>query len=188
MTIYLRTLFFQLLVHLFYRLPFWLLSILWSFTPFICYKLKLITNTQGIITLFLILNIIIIGNFGHLRRLFFTLPLLGIFNSKDRINWQRFADIDDGWLVTDFEKSLYNGQPDFKVNRLSTLLPSAAATEFIETISQHEDLNQQQYRQFLSKHRIAGLAIEKKYQGHGFTKHEVAYIINGISQYNPLLA
>ena len=107
----------------------------WFFTPFICYKLKLITNTQGIITLFLILNIIIIGNFNHLRRLFFTLPFLRLFNSKDRINWQRFKNIDDDWLVTDFEKSLYNGQPDFS-HQISDSPPSQSAQAFLNRIGE----------------------------------------------------
>ncbi|MCB1584095.1 MAG: hypothetical protein KDI92_13600, partial [Xanthomonadales bacterium] len=82
MTLYFFTLFLLAVIHAFYLLPFWLLSIFWFLTPFVCYKLQLITNTQGIITLFLLLNIIIIGNIRHIRMLFFTLPLLRIFNSK----------------------------------------------------------------------------------------------------------
>ncbi|MCW8869797.1 MAG: DUF1974 domain-containing protein [Proteobacteria bacterium] len=187
MFIYFLALFLILIIHLYYRLPFWLLSIFWFFTPFICYKLKLITNTQGIITLFLILNVIIIGNFSHLRRLFFTLPLLRVFNSKDRINWQRFKNIDDGWLVTDFEKALYNGQPDFS-QHISESPPSQAARDFLNRMGEKSDLSPERYRQFLGDHGIAALAIEKNYSGHGFNRRDVAHIINGISQYNPLLA
>lgn len=164
-----------------------MLSIFWFFTPFICYKLKLITNTQGIITLFLILNVIIIGNFSHLRRLFFTLPFLSVFNSKDRINWQRFKNIDDDWLVTDFEKALYNGQPNFNV-QIPESSPSQAAQNFLNRIGQKTDLSPERYRRFLSDHGIAALAISKKHDGHGFNRRDVAHIINGISQYNPLLA
>ncbi|WP_267184419.1 acyl-CoA dehydrogenase domain-containing protein [Marinicella gelatinilytica] len=181
------TLFFILIIHLYYRLPFWMLSIFWFFTPFICYKLKLITNTQGIITLFLILNIIIIGNFSHLRRLFFTLPFLRVFNSKDRINWQRFKNIDDGWLVTDFEKAIYNGQPDFSY-QIPESKPSEDAQNFLNSIGQKSDMDPERYRHFLSEHGISALAIKKKYAGHGFNRRDVAHIINGISQYNPLLA
>ncbi|GAA4820245.1 acyl-CoA dehydrogenase [Marinicella pacifica] len=187
MILYLLALLLILIVHLYYRLPFWLLSIFWFLTPFICYKLKLITNTQGIITLFLILNIIIIGNFNHLRRLFFTLPLLRIFNSKDRINWQRFKNIDDGWLVTDFEKALYNGQPDFNV-QIPDSPPSQSAQDFLNEIGGKSDLGPERYRRFLSDHGIAALAIDKNHAGHGFNRRDVAHIINGISQYNPLLA
>jgi len=187
MFIYFLALFLILIIHLYYRLPFWLLSIFWFLTPFICYKLKLITNTQGIITLFLILNVIIIGNFSHLRRLFFTLPLLRVFNSKDRINWQRFTNIDDGWLVTNFEKALYNGQPDFS-HQIPDSSPSQKAQDFLNLIGEKSDLNPERYRRFLSDHGIAALAIKKKYSGHGFNRRDVAHIINGMSQYNPLLA
>ena len=188
MTLYLLTLLFWLLVHAYYRLPFWLLSIFWFFTPFIFYKLEFITNTQGIITLFLLLNIMIIGNLRYIRRLFFTLPLLRIFNSKDRINWQHFEQIDDGWLVTDFEKSIYNGQPDFKFAELSEPITSNRAKTFADELIDKKNQETTEFRQAIKPQLYSGMAIDASYGGQAFNRHELAYIIGRVSQSDPLMA
>ncbi len=188
MTVYLLTLFFQAILAAYYQLPYWLLSILWFFTPFICYKLKLITNTQGIITLFLLLNIIIIGNIRYIRKLLFTLPLLRIFNSKDRINWQQFEQIDDGWLVTDFEKSLYNGQPNFKFKQKPDQEISNRAQSFADELLNSHAHDMIKFRQKIKANDYAGMAINGRYGGKDFNRHELAYIIGQISQLDPLMA
>ncbi|MCX7553786.1 DUF1974 domain-containing protein [Marinicella sp. S1101] len=187
MTLYFLTLFLQLLFIAFYRLPFWLLSVFWFITPFICYKLKLITNTQGIITLFLLLNIIIIGNITYIRKLLFTLPLLRIFNSKDRINWHQFEQIDDGWLVTDFEQSIYNGQPNFKFKQATDQVISARAQSFADDLLQSHSHNMVQFRQRIKASDYAGMAINARYGGQDFSRHELAHIISQISQLDPLM-
>jgi len=188
MTPYLLTLFFLALAHAYYRLPFWLLSIFWFFTPFIFYKLKFITNTQGIITLFLLLNVMIIGNLHYIRRLFLTLPLLRIFNSNDRINWQQFEKIDDGWLVTDFEKSLYNGQPDFKFIDNSSQTISSRAKTFIDHLLQKHKNETTELRHTIQPVHYSGMAIESSYGGQAFNHCELSYIIGRISQLDPLMA
>ncbi len=188
MTLYLLTLFLLALVHAYYRLPFWLLSIFWFFTPFIYYKLKFITNTQGIITLFLLLNVMIIGNLHYIRRLFLTLPLLRIFNSKDRINWQQFEQIDDGWLVTDFEKAIYNGQPNFKFVDIPTKTFSSRAKTFADDLLKNRKQDIIEFRQAIRPQNYSGMAIDSKYGGQAFNRHELAYIIGRVSQLDPLMA
>lgn len=188
MTLYLLTLFLLALVHAYYRLPFWLLSVFWFFTPFIFYKLKFITNTQGIITLFLLLNVMIIGNLSYIRRLFFTLPLLRIFNSKDRINWQQFEQIDDGWLVTDFEKSIYNGQPNFKFVDIDHKAISQRAQSFADDLLKNGNQDIIKLRQSIQPQHYSGMAIDANYGGQAFNRHELAYIIGRVSQVDPLIA
>ena len=188
MTLYLLTLFLLALTHAYYRLPFWLLSITWFFTPFIFYKLQFITNTQGIITLFLLLNVIITGNLTYVRRLFFTLPLLRIFNHKDRINWHQFEQIDDGWMVTSFEESIYNGQPDFKFDDIPESKISIKATDFTTALLENNQTDIIKFRQSLKPKNYSGMAIESAYGGQSFSQHEVAYIISQISQKDPLMA
>ncbi len=188
MTLYFFTLFFWALIHAYYLLPFWLLSVFWFFTPFVFYKLQFITNTQGIITLFLLLNVIIIGNITYIRRLFITLPLLRIFNRKDRINWQRFEQIDDGWLVTDFEKSIYNGQPDFNFESLPTVNISRPVKAFAHNLLADKNKPIVEFRQSMAPSQYSGLAIDKKYGGQAFNQHEIAYIISQVAQIDPLLA
>ena len=160
MTLYFIALFLLALIHAYYRLPFWLLSIFWFLTPFIFYKLKFITNTQGIITLFLLLNVMIIGNLPQLRRLLFTLPLLRIFNHKDRINWQQFEQIDDGWLVTPFEKSIYNGHPDFKFVELPEHPVSEKASRFVAKLLQQKQADMVDFRKSIKPKNYAGLALD----------------------------
>ncbi len=185
---YLLTLGFAALITAYYKLPFWLLSIAWFFTPFIFYKLQFITNTQGIITLFLLLNIIIIGNLRYLRRLLFTLPLLRIFNSKDRINWQHFEQIDDGWLVTKFEQSIYNGHPDFKFTDIAEPTISPRAKDFAEQLLNNNRHDILEFRRVIQPHKYAGMAIESQFGGQNFSRHELAYIIGQVSQLDPLMA
>lgn len=188
MTPYLLTLFLLALIHAYYRLPFWLLSIFWFFTPFVFYKLKFITNTQGIITLFLLLNIMIVGNIHYIRRIFLTLPLLRIFNSKDRINWQQFEQIDNGWLVTKFEKAIYNGQPDFKFADMPNHPITNRAKSFADNLLNNRKHDVINFRHAIQPQHYSGMAIEAKYGGQAFNQHELAYIIGRISQLDPLMA
>ncbi len=188
MTTYLLTLFLLALLHAYYRLPFWLLSIFWFFTPFIFYKLKFITNTQGIITLFLLLNVMIIGNIHYIRRIFLTLPLLRIFNSKDRINWQQFEQIDDGWLVTDFEESIYNGQPDFKFVDLPELSKTSRSKKFADQLLINKKQDIVEFRNSIQPLHYSGMAIDAAYSGQAFDRQELAYIIGRVSQVDPLMA
>jgi len=188
MSLYLFTLFLITLIHAFYLLPFWLLSIFWFITPFVFYQLDLITNTQGIITLFLLLNLIFIGNIRHIRMLFITLPLLRVFNSKDRINWLRFKKIDDGWLVTEFEKSIYNGNPDFKFNLSTAVEVSSRAKKYADLFLKNKDDEILKFRKSIAPELYMGLAIENSYGGKGFERHEVSYILSSIAQIDPLLA
>ena len=188
MTTYLLTLFLLALSHAYYRLPFWLLSIFWFFTPFIFYKLKFITNTQGIITLFLLLNVMIIGNIHYIRRLFLTLPLLRIFNSKDRINWQQFEQIDDGWLVTDFENSIYNGRPDFKFVDLPELGVTNRSKRFADQLLSNRKQDIVEFRKAIQPLHYSGMAIDAVHSGQAFDRQELAYIIGRVSQVDPLMA
>lgn len=188
MTLYLLTLFLLALIHAYYRLPFWLLSVFWFFTPFIFYKLQFITNTQGIITLFLLLNIIIIGNLTYIRRFLFTLPLLRIFNNKDRINWQQFEQIDDGWMVTPFEESIYNGHPDFKFVEIPENKISDKVKKFATALLQGNQDDIIKFRQSIKPKNYSGMAIESAYGGQAFNQHELAYIISKISEKDPLMA
>lgn len=188
MLLYLTTLFLLALVHAFYLLPFWLLSIFWFFTPFIFYKLQFITNTQGIITLFLLLNIIIIGNIRYIRMLFITLPILRIFNGKDRINWDHFNQIDDGWLVTDFEKSIYNGKPDFKFKPFEQVTISDKAKQYANNLLKNKKQDVVKWRQSIAPKQYTGLTIESHFGGYGFSRHELAYVLSRIAQVDPLLS
>ncbi|TDR16849.1 acyl-CoA dehydrogenase domain-containing protein [Marinicella litoralis] len=187
MTLYIITLFLLALIHAFYLWPFWLLSVFWFITPFVFYKLQFITNTQGIITLFLLLNVIIIGNFRYIRMLFITLPVLRIFNNKDRINWQRFTQIDDGWLVTDFEKSIYNGKPDFKFTPIEILPISDDIKKFAQSLISGDQRNMVEWRKSITPEKYTGLTIEAQYGGHAFHRQEVAYILSTVAQVDPLL-
>ncbi len=188
MTLYLITLFLLALIHAFYLWPFWLLSLFWFLTPFVFYKLQLITNTEGIITLFLLLNIIVIGNIRYIRMLFITLPALRIFNSKDRVNWHRFAQIDDGWLVTDFEKSIYNGKPDFKFKPIVTVAISEAVKAFADQLIAGDQKNMVTWRKSITPNKYTGLITEAQYGGHAFSRQEVAYILSRVAQVDPLLS
>lgn len=188
MSLYLLTLFILTLIHLYYRLPFWLLSVFWFFTPFVFYKLQFITNTQGIITLFLLLNVMFIGNLRYIRRLFFTMPLLRIFNSKDRINWQHFEQIDDGWLVTDFEKSLYNGQPDFRFADIPHHPVSDRAQQYAAQLLQQKNRDIIAFRRAIQSQQYCGLAVDQKFGGQAFNRHELAHVISRVSQLDPLMA
>ncbi len=188
MTLYLITLFFLALIHAFYLLPYWLLSVFWFLTPFVFYKLQFITNTQGIITLFLLLNLIIIGNIRYIRMLFITLPALRIFNSKDRINWQRFAQIDDGWLVTDFEKSIYNGKPDFKFKPFEISPIPEATKQFANDLIEGDQKNMVQWRKSITPEKYTGLSIDKHFGGKAFSRQDVSYILSRVAQVDPLLS
>ncbi len=188
MTPYLLTLFILAVVHGFYLWPFWLLSIFWFLTPFVFYKLQFITNTQGIITLFLLLNIIVIGNIRHIRMLFITLPLLRIFNYKDRINWQRFNKIDDGWLVTDFEKSIYNGKPDFKFKLDNTNKISTAAKKLTKELINLKTKDVVSWREVIKPALYTGLTVEKQYGGSAFSRSDVSYVLSKIAQIDPLFS
>lgn len=188
MTLYLLTLILLAIIHAFYLLPFWLLSLFWFFTPFVFYKLQFITNTQGIITLFLLLNIIIIGNLRHIRMLFITLPMLRIFNGKDRINWQRFIKIDNGWLVTEFEKSIYNGKPDFNFKIPKPAKVSQAAKKFANDIIKFKQHDVVSWRKSISPEKYTGLSVDTQYGGYGFTRHEITYVLSKIAQIDPLFS
>ncbi len=188
MTLYLLTLFVLAVVHAFYLWPFWLLSIFWFLTPFVFYKLQFITNTQGIITLFLLLNIIIIGNIKHIRMLFITLPLLRIFNAKDRINWQRFSKIDDGWLVTDFEKSIYNGKPDFNFKLENPPNISSSAKRLAQSLIKLKTNDVVSWREVIKPEQYTGLTVDEQYGGKAFNRYEITYLLSKIAQIDPLFS
>jgi hypothetical protein len=130
----------------------------------------------------------IIGNLHYIRRLFLTLPLLRIFNSKDRINWQQFEQIDDGWLVTDFEKAIYNGQPNFKFIDLPRQIISSRAKTFADDLLNNRKQDIIKFRQAIRPQNYLGMAIESTYGGQAFNRHELAYIIGRVSQLDPLMA
>ncbi len=183
---YFFTLFALAVTTAFYRLPFWLLSVLWFLTPFVFYKLKFITNTQGIITLFLLLNMMALINIRPIRRWLITIPLLHGLNNKDKNAWRQFSRIDDGWLTTEFEKRLFNGNPDFK----TTFTPPSTNDDIqklLAAIDQQPTVQVTAFPSYLETMGLQSLLTPVHLGGHGFDDSGCAQVIQHISSHEPLL-
>lgn len=182
---YLIALFVQGLLVAFYRWPPVVLSILWFITPFVWYKLGLITNTQGLISLLPILLTIMLLHVRPIRRFLITSTLLRTFNNKDYSEWSKFRRIDDGWLVSQFEKELFIGRPTFS-------LPSATDDTIGENCKQllkelKETKIASSFSQQLIKHKLSVLHVPLSYGGCGFNVTETAQVISQIASAEPLL-
>ena len=187
MLTYFLSLFILTITTAYYRLPFWLLSILWFLTPFVCYKLKLITNTQGIITLFLLLNLMALINIRPIRRWLVTIPLLHGLNNKDRNAWRQFSRIDDGWLTTDFEKSIFNGNPNFKATLNEKSVISAQAQQLFDAIETQTTTAVGAFPDYLKSLGLQGLMTPTQYEGQGLSPSTCAQVIQRIASHEPLL-
>ena len=51
-------------------------------------------------------------NFKKFRRKLISKPLFGHFNHASN-PWKNFQRIDDGWFASDFERSVFQGNPNF---------------------------------------------------------------------------
>ncbi len=187
MLTYFTTLFVLSVTSAFYRWPFWLLSCLWFITPFVFYKLKFITNTQGIITLFLMLNIMALINIRPIRRWLVTIPILQIFNNKDSNSWAKFKRIDSGWLATDFEKKLFNGQPDFKVHFQDNKINTAGIQKLIKTFKKQWPLENKSFAEQLKELHWQGLMLPTTYGGYGLNVGQLSAFIQHVAEHEPLL-
>ncbi|WP_154223114.1 acyl-CoA dehydrogenase domain-containing protein [Marinicella rhabdoformis] len=171
----------------YYRLPFWLLSVLWFLTPFVFYKLKFITNTQGIITLFLLLNAMALINIRPIRRWLVTIPMLHGLNNKDQNAWRKFSRIDDGWLTTKFEKNLFNGNPDFKTALLHSPATSQKVKQLFNAIEKQTTTTASAFPEYLASLGLQGILTPEQYDGLGLTPYECTQVIERIASHEPLL-
>lgn len=184
---YFLALFFCAILTAYYRWPFWLLSVLWFLTPFVFYKLKFITNTQGIITLFLLLNIMVLINIRPLRRWLITLPALQIFNNKDSNAWKKFKRIDSGWMATPFETQVFNGQPNFKTP-LSAPQPDLTLVQPLKDLfDEHWPIDKSKFSDCLKSNRWQGLMLPEQHGGWGLSRSQTSDFLQYVANREPLL-
>lgn len=182
---YLMALFIQSLLVAFYRWPAAVLSCLWFITPFVWYKLGLITNTQGLISLLPILLTIALLHIRPLRRLLITSTLLKTFNNKDHNGWSKFKQIDNGWLVSKFEKNLFVGRPSFSLPTKSGDDVGKQCNQLLERLKSDKIIDS--FSRQLIEHKLSVLHVPQSYGGCGFNLTETAQVISQISSSEPLL-
>lgn len=189
MKIYFFLLMLITFIHLYYRWRLWSLSFFWFTLPFILYLAEKISKTQGILLLWVTILFIVVFNFKKLRRTLITNRIIQVFNNKEPAEWEKFRRIDSGWLSTNFERNLFNGNPSFnaikKSNGVEKTKNFINIKTHIKQSFQHQSTTCLDY--LIKNTPIAALNVSVEYEGSELNTAQCSEIIQQLSQHEPIL-
>lgn len=128
-------------------------------------------------------------NFKKLRRKFISKPLFSYFDHTEN-QWNNFQRIDDGWFASDFERSIFQGKPDFisiKYQHQNTS-NNTVETDIFKILLDTKNKNNISIINKLAKIGATSLLINSKYNGKGFTVNDTSSLLKNISKINPVLS
>ena len=129
-------------------------------------------------------------NFKKLRRQLITKKLyLQLQSSKN--NWQTFQRIDDGWFASDFERSIFQGKPDFfKINTCDQYSENKTDIEnqIYNIILDEKNSSHVTKINKLAKIGATSLLVKGNYQGQNLSNIDISKVLKNMSKINPILA
>ena len=144
----------------------------------------------GFFSLFLpTLSLFIILNFKKLRRKFLSKPLFKYLGHSEN-QWNNFQRIDDGWFASSFERSIFQGKPDFiSIKQINKYTNSELIEKNIfDTLQKQKTQNNISCINKLAKKGATSLLISNKYNGNGLSIFEASGLLKNISKINPVLS
>ncbi len=172
---------------------FYFIKLSYYFTAFIgliiLFKFfSIISENQFIIMMLLSVISALILTIKKLRLQLITKPIFHALK-KANSNWQNFKRIDNGWFASEFERSIFQGKPQFiKLNHKTEAKKSTPQeAEFYEIILDSKINNFTKINK-LSALGATALLINKCYNGQGFSSCEISQTLTNIGKVNPIIS
>ncbi|VAW37151.1 hypothetical protein MNBD_GAMMA01-1829 [hydrothermal vent metagenome] len=174
----------------FYRLKliFYSIAILVVMVAFLYFEI--ILNMEFLIVFIPVFILFSILNIKKLRRQLVTKSLYGFLKNSNN-HWKTFQRIDDGWFASDFERSIFQGKPDFLSfkkphkhkadnstveQNIHNILLDAKNTSHITKINN------------LAKIGATSLLLGNSYNGQNLSASGLSDLLKNTSKINPILA
>jgi acyl-CoA dehydrogenase len=154
------------------------------------FGLNYITNYQFYTVFTLSLIFFSILNIKNLRINLFTRKFYKLLSHSDN-QWENFKRIDNGWFASDFEKSIFQGRPNFiKINNIQD--QNKLISEFESNINEIL-LNEKKSIAPSTVNKLADLGatsllISTIYNGQNLTPTQISDLLKNISKINPVLS
>jgi acyl-CoA dehydrogenase len=179
------------------RWPLWAWALAILAIPFISYYNHLAGKLVSIASLLIFLVLTVALAIPAVRLRFFSKPFYQWLKRKNP-HWRKFRRIDSGWMVSDFEKSLFRGTPQCPQSA------SSAENELRLDASILQEQTRQQLQTFLKTLRsspeksrsikalqrsgLLTLCVPKSHQGAGLSPQQLTAVLQTLSSHDPLLA
>ncbi len=188
MTLLLLSLILLTLISSFYFLKFSYYTIAFVALILIFKFSSIISENQFIFLIIPTIIIALIFTFKRLRLQLITKPIFHALK-KANSNWQNFKRIDNGWFATEFERSIFQGKPQFiRLNHqveIERTIPQE--TELYSIILDPKTNNFTKINKLSSLGATAFL-INKCYNGQGLSSCEISQTLTNISKVNPIIS
>jgi len=173
----------------FYQIKLWFFSFSVLSLELGFYSFDVISNLQFILTFAVTLALTLTFTFKKLRKHLITRHLYSFLQHSNN-NWSLFQRIDTGWFSSDFEKSIFQGNPDFSLINSSDESPSISEIEekindFLKSKQKSSHISQINK---IAKIGLTSLLIDKEYGGQGYNYSQIATSLQQLSKINPVLA
>ncbi len=179
---------------LWWRWPRWLWAAAVLAIPFVGYYNQLSGKLTSIASLLIFMFLTAVLAIPALRVRFFSRPFYRWLKRKNP-HWRKFRRIDSGWMVSDFEKALFRGDPQCPAlppqppePSLDELEPSVKqrVAVFLKTLRQNPTANRSVHA--LQKSGLLALCIPRSRHGEGLTARQITAVLQPLASHDPLLA
>ncbi len=179
------------LLHGLYRWPLSLMFTLWAITLILAYAYDEISKTQGITLMSITLILFAVGVYRPLRRFLISNRLIQLFNNREAAGWKKFLRIDSGWMTTEFENRLFNGDPDFSspLGDENTPVSQAQLKRWLQSVDWPalQNTHQPASRQ-AALPALASFTVAQKHGGKGLKDGPFAQLLQHLASSDPVLA
>jgi acyl-CoA dehydrogenase len=129
-------------------------------------------------------------NVKKLRRQFISKKLFKYLRNSNN-QWKSFARIDNGWFASEFERSIFQGKPQFLNFKVSPHIEDKKVE--IENQIYKEILNEKKPSHISTINKLAkigaiSLSIKKIHNGQNLSAFEISCLLKNISKVSPILA
>lgn len=129
-------------------------------------------------------------NFRNLRTHFISKRLYNYLHNSNN-QWKTFNRIDDGWFASDFERSIFQGRPDFlslKIDNTHFENKTEIEKDIYKIILNDKHSSHITKINKLAKIGVTSMLINSTYGGQNLTALEISKVLKNISKVSPLLA
>ena len=174
----------------FYQMKLIIFSLIFTALQMCFLQFDVISNLQF---LYLFIPSFIIFSFLNIKKLRIQFITKKLYNHLHNSNnqWQTFQRIDNGWFASDFERSIFQGKPNF-LNFRTTKHHITNKTE-IENDIYKIILDKRQTSHISKINKLAkigatSLLIKNSYNGQNLSATDISIVLKNISKVNPVLA
>ena len=118
--------------------------------------------------------------------------MFGHFNHASN-PWKNFQRIDDGWFASDFERSVFQGNPNFikiqkHIKKTTESVSVSVENKIFEFLLNEKNSSHISSINKLAKIGATSLLINNKYDGNGLSVKKTSDVLKNISKINPVLS